>query len=184
MPLPLRPSTRRPTIVATATVCVAVLAAGGTGYAAAAGKPLKVLSTVCVANSGALSVPKKGGCAHGATLERLASPVRGKTGAPGPAGPAGVPGSNGLATTVTTTSSIDVPGTNGLFATAATCAPGSVATGGGYDLGGYDQKVTVAMSKPRLTDQVATGWVVQVFNSSGATVTVTVYAMCAPPGVG
>jgi hypothetical protein len=185
--MPLRPAARRTRVTAVALVIPVALAAGG-GYAVAAAKPLKVLSTVCVTRTGAVAVPKKGKCAKGATLERLAPPLAGKTGktgAPGPAGPTGPAGNNGLATTTTATYAVDVPDT-GLFTDTAHCAPGSVATGGGYDLGGYDARVTVAMSKPDVpaTSQVATGWIVRVHNTSGASVHVTIYALCAQPAVG
>lgn len=85
-------------------------------------------------------------------------------------------------TTVATTFSIDVPNA-GLFTDVAHCAPGSVATGGGYDLGGYDPKVTVALSRPDLTGaaQVPTGWLVRVQNLSGVSVHLTIYAVCAQP---
>lgn len=104
MPLPAaplppvgRPVNRSRAAATAAAVAAVALAAGGTGYAAAAGKPPKVLSTVCVAKSGAVSVPTKHGCGKGAVLERLASPVPGRTGATGPAGPPGAAGQAGVA---------------------------------------------------------------------------------------
>jgi hypothetical protein len=112
--------------------------------------------------------------ATGATGPQGPAGPKGDTGATGPQGPAGTFGS---ITSYQTTA--QVPDQN-LLALSLACPTGSVISGGVW-YGGYVSGASIVADRPDPEGGTPTGWLVEVANLSGSTLTASADVVCATP---
>lgn len=103
----------------------------------------------------------------------------GPQGPTGPQGPAGPQGPGGVIRTYWAEVQMEIPANSPLTVVFADCAPGDVATGGGYAENTRVTKIYASLPSGDPFTRVPTRWVVNVDNQGNGRAFVTSYVICA-----
>ncbi len=104
----------------------------------------------------------------------------GPTGSPGSTGSPGPTGSPGIVSTTVTTTDFSVP-TDSIGGAVLAAPAANIVTGGGFSISDTVVNVYTLANAPIVIGSTPIGWRVSIANSSGVTVTGTLYVVSAPP---
>ena len=173
---------KTPTIIATAALVVAVLAATPVGQAAgrlALGK--NSVGTAQLKRNAVTSAKVKNHSLLAADFKAGQLPA-GPQGPQGPKGEPGPQGPRGIMQTVQRYAPLESVAANSSASSTAWCEPGEIPTGGGgvtYDPGYDVYLVTSAPAPGAVSGQHFGGWGVEVRNTSGTAHNFHAYVVCA-----